>query len=213
MTNGNATQTVQERLHEKLHAVFDNDRKKMFPFLKMATGETARSTKVVLEMDDDEARQVLSLLSFFVKELNDAEEYGEVKCKMHRHFLWKASREELRILLLMRHGKGSGAISRKLKVSIDWVYKLQYDMLAKGANLGKFSHIEEMIASYIKEDDIHDALALSYDKNLDLFAAKFLFTKKSFSLRQGQHMAAYYAREMLAKIMFGGDIRPAELAI
>ena len=205
--------TVQERLHEKLHAVFENNRKKMFPFLKMAMGNAARTTKVVLEFDDAQARRVLALLNFFVKELRNADKYGEVKGKLHRHFLWQASREELRILFLMRSEKGAGAISRLLKVSLDWVYKIQYEMLAKGAALGKFSHIEEMVANYAQDDNIKSVLAVSYDENLDLFAAKFSFAKKSFPLMQCQHLVAYYAREMLAKVLFGGNLRRDELAI
>ena len=206
-------ETIQQRLHERLHAVFNNDRKKMFPFLKMATGKAVRSTKVVLEMDDAETRQLLALLNFFVKELSDADQYGEVKGTMHHHFLWGASREELRILCLMRHGKSSGTISRLLKVSLDWVNKIQYEMLAKGACLGKFSHIEEMVASYVQDGEMRNALAVSYDDNLDIFAAKLSYRKKHFSVLQGQHLAAYYAREMLAKTLFGSDFRPAELAI
>ena len=208
-------ESIQEKAHKRLHAVFKNDRKKMFPFLKIALESPARSTKVLLELDDAAAKQFLALLNFFVKELDDSYKFGEVVGEMHRHFLWsKANKEDLRILFFMRRGFGAGDIARKMEVAPSWVSQIQYRMLAEGAALGKFTHIEAMTSEYVSGDaDIRKLLSGAYDENFERFAAKVSYKRKNLDRGHCLHLAAYYAREMVAKTLFGGNFEQTELAL
>lgn len=207
--------SIQETAHKRLHSLFKNDRKKMFPFLKIALGRNVRSSKELLTLSEEEAKGFLKLLNFFVKELDDSYQLNEVKGEMHRNFLWSCSdKEQLRILYFMRKGKETGDIARLLKVSNVWVSELQFRMLAQGAALGKFSHIEPFTERYSREDaDARESLQKTYSENLDLFAAKLSYAKSTWDRRLCFHLAAYYAREMLAKKMFGGNYENEELAL
>ena len=86
-------------------------------------------------------------------------------------------------------------------------------MLSRGAVLGQFSHVEDWIQKTVRDEDIWKELSATYDENLDLFAARFAFQRK-MSLVQGIHLAAYYARDMLAKQILGcRQAKAAEIAV
>ena len=206
--------SVQETLHERLHVIFKNDRKKIFPFLKIAMGKTSRTSKEVLKLSSEEAAKVLSFLNFFISELDRSYELGEVKGEMHRNFLWGSNKDELRVLLLMRRGMSSGEISKKLEMSLDWIYEIQYGMLARGAALGKFTRCEEMFSKRVKEDlSIREKLESAYDEDFMRCAARFSFRVHHLERRTCFGMVGYYMREQMAKTLFGGNFSKEELAI
>ena len=199
--------TIQEFLDKEVHALFKNDRKKIFPFLKIALGRTVRSSKEIASLSDKEAMAVWELLRFFVSELDKSYGFGDVKGGMHRHFLWSATRLQLQILYLMRNSRKSP--SKILRVDPQWVIEKQYNMLAHGAALGQFSHIESYTLSYC-ENQRH-LLAELYCSDLEQFAARIRFCRKNFSSSTCLIIAAYYSREMLAKTMFGGNFEQKDL--
>lgn len=201
-------ESVQDKLHERLHFVFKNNRKEIFPFLKIALGHPVRSSKDVYALSVKEAAEVMNLLSFFVGELTYADSLDEQEGEMHRHFLWHATREQLRVLCFTRKGYRSGKIARLLKLSREWVDRTQYGMLASGAFLGKFSPIESYAEKYaLKDADTRKALAQCYMEDFELFAARFSYEEPRFDLHTCMHLCAYFAREMRRKEMFGAGER------
>ena len=206
--------SIQKQLNKRIHVVFKDDRKKIFPFLKIALGRSVRSSKEVAKLKDQDAANIMHLLNFFIKELDDSYSLSEVKSEMHRHYLWNSTKEQLRILCLMRKNRSGGCIARMLEVSYEWVSKIQFQMLAQGAYLGQFTHIESTIERFVREDaDIRTSLKVAYCEDLELFAAKLSYRHTRMDRQQCFHLAAYYAREMIAKMLFGGNFEARELAV
>lgn len=199
-------ETVQDKLHKRLHFVFKNNRKEIFPFLKIAMERSVRSSKEVYTLSVQEAAEVMNLLGFFVGELTFSDLLDAQEGEMHRHFLWHSTREQLRVLRLTRKGYRSGEIARLLQVSQDWVARMQYTMLAAGASLGRFSPIESYAEKFAREDaDIRKAMSASYCADIELFVARFAYKEPRLELHTCYRLCAYYAREVLAKEMFGKE--------
>ena len=73
----------------------------------------------------------------------------------------------------MRKNRSGGYIARLMKVSYEWVANIQFQMLAQGAYLGQFTHIESTIERFVREDaDIRTSLKAAYCEDFELFAAK-----------------------------------------
>lgn len=206
-------ETVQDRAHAFVHAVFKNNRKEIFPFLKIFFEKSCRSSKEILKLSDEQAKSVISFAEFFSKELAGSYQLPEVKGEMHRHFLWNSTKDELRVLLLMRKERDIKQISRILKISSEWVREIQMEMLSKGAAMGNFTHIESMMFNYARDPEYQHDLAASYNSNLERFMNQLRFYRNTWDRDTCLHITAYYAREMLAKTLLGGNYEPQELAI